>query len=121
MTALMKKSTLLAGAFLMLTAGTARASVENVLEANIPFPFMVHGKTFPAGRYIIGRDDTVPSVLLIEGERGKHTSTYVATMPAGRPDPNGKAPALSFTRDENTYRLSTVWESRVDGDRLLGH
>ena len=121
MTALMTKSMLLAGALLTLTASAARASGEDILEANVPFAFTVHGRTFPAGRYMIERDDTASSVLLIRGERGTRTSGYVETMTAAGRDSHAAMPALSFTRDEeNHYRLTTIWPAGEDGEQVTG-
>jgi hypothetical protein len=41
------------------------------------------------------------------------------TTPASGVGPAGDKPALTFTRDENAYRLSTIWESLTEG-RMLG-
>jgi hypothetical protein len=119
MTALMTKSMLLAGAFVVATAGVARAGVEDVLEVNVPFSFTVGGTTFPAGRYMIERDDMASAVLLIRGERGTPTAAFVTTMSVGH-GTEGAVPALTFTRDENHYRLSTIWPSGEDGEQVIG-
>jgi len=37
------------------------------------------------------------------------------TTPAAGKDPAGSAPALTFSRDENQYRLSSVWQSETEG------
>lgn len=39
----------------------------------------------------------------------------VITVPDGGRDPAGSVPALTFTRDENHYRLSAVWASGSQG------
>ena len=48
MRSLIKKAGILAAAFMVLATGPARAST---LEVKVPFPFVVHGQTFPAGEY----------------------------------------------------------------------
>ena len=39
----------------------------------------------------------------------------VMTIPADGHDPAGNKPALTFSRFENGYRLSTIWESASEG------
>jgi hypothetical protein len=112
---MMTKSMVLAGAFLLVAGAAANAAASNVVEVKVPFSFVVNGRSFPAGQYMVERDDMSPSVLLIRGEKGNHTATFVSTMAAGGPDPAGSAPALVFTHDENQYRLSSVWEAGGEG------
>jgi hypothetical protein len=121
MRSILARSTLGVAAFLLLVAGTASASASAVLEVKIPFPFVVRGQSFPAGHYTVQREDMTSSVLLIHGDRGNKTtaSTFVATMPAAGQDPAGHVPALLFTRVENQYRLSGVWESGSEGQTIV--
>jgi hypothetical protein len=111
----MRNAVLAAGAILLSAAGTAVASTSTVVKANVPFTFVVNGRTFPAGKYTIQRDDTSSSVLLIRGEKNDQPATFVATTPDGGHDPAGSQPALTFKRQENQYRLSSVWESGTEG------
>jgi hypothetical protein len=104
-------------ACLAATAGTARA--QDVIEAKVPFPFLVGGQSFPAGHYRIEREGTSASVLLIRGDKGITASTFVSTLPAGGRDPVGDRPVLTFKRHENQYRLSEVWESGSEGQELM--
>jgi hypothetical protein len=113
---MMRNAVLIAGAILVCAGGTARAaSTSNVLEANVPFPFVVNGQTMPAGKYIVQRDDTSSLVLLIHGEGNNHASAFVSTTPDSRHDPAGLQPTLTFKRHENQYRLASVWESGSEG------
>ena len=112
---MMRNAMLTAGAILLCAGGTARASMSEVLEANVPFPFVVNGQTMPAGRYMVQRDDTSSSILLIRGEGNNHALALVSTIPDGGHDPAGSQPALTFTRHENQYRLASVWESGSEG------
>ena len=57
MRSVLRRSTLLAVAFLVLAGAHANAADSNPLEVKVPFPFVVHGKTLPAGRYRVERAD----------------------------------------------------------------
>jgi hypothetical protein len=117
MWSVMKKAAPLAAAFLVCAAGSAGASP---IEVKVPFPFLVQGKTLPAGQYRVERNDTDPSVVLIRGEKGNKASMFVATLPAAGHDPVGEKPALTFTRHETQYRLTNIWESNSQGLEIAG-
>jgi hypothetical protein len=108
----MKKSALLAAAILVFAGGTASAAVVDV---KVPFPFVVKGKQFPAGEYSLRRDPMDSSVMFIHGEKGISAGMFVLTTPAAGQDPAGDKPAVTFTRYENQYRLSGIWESQGQG------
>jgi hypothetical protein len=59
----------LTAACLVLAAGSARAAT---LEVNVPFPFVVQGKTMPAGHYRLTDDD---GLLRLRGERARTPPT----------------------------------------------
>jgi hypothetical protein len=82
------------------------------MEIKVPFPFLVNGKTLPAGEY---RVDSEGGVVLFRGEKGTSATAFVVTTPAGGHDPVGDQPALSFTRYETQYRLADIWQSRSTG------
>lgn len=106
------KTLVLAAAFLTCAGGSARAAE---IDVKVPFPFVVHGRTLPAGEY---RLENEGSVLLIRGERGNKAGMFVMGMPAGGHDPSGEQPALTFKRDETAYRLTGVWESGSEGQEI---
>jgi hypothetical protein len=116
---IMRNALMAAGAMLVCAAGTARASTTSVLEANVPFPFVVNGENFPAGKYLIQRDDMLPSVVLVRGEKNNHAAAFVITMADGGHDPAGSRPALAFNRYENQYRLASIWESGSEGRDVI--
>ena len=104
-----KKSSVLVAVFLGMFAGSARAQDEIV--AKVPFPFVVRGVNFPAGRY-----DIIDDRGAIEIRGLNNTSAVFApTLPADGRDPVGDQPALVFTHQENDYFLTQVWESHDDG------
>jgi shikimate 5-dehydrogenase len=117
---MMRNAVLIAGAIVVCAGGTARASTSNVLEASVPFSFVVNGQTLPAGKYMVQRDDTSSSVLLIRGEGNNHASVFVSTTPDGGHDPAGSKPTLTFRQGENQYRLESVWESGSQGWDVSG-
>jgi hypothetical protein len=105
---------------LLCSAGTAEASTSTGLHAKVPFSFVVNGRTFPAGRYTIQREDIDRSVLLIRCDTDAHAAMFVSTIPDSGHDPAGSKPALSFRRYENQYRLTGVWQDNHDGWDLIG-
>ena len=117
MTKMLTRAVLGAAACLVATAGTAGAA--DLLEIKVPFEFVAHGQTFPAGQYTLERNDFAPSVFMIRGENGNTAGAFVATVPANGPHPAGNMPAVQFKRHENQYRLVSIWESATDGQRLV--
>jgi len=117
MRSIIRKSVMLAGVFLVAAGGSANAAVSNVVEARVPFPFVVNGQAFPAGKYMVARD---ASVVMIRGESGTPAAAIALTVPASGQDPAGTVPALTFRRYENQWRLSTIWESRSQGENVIG-
>ena len=116
MTSIFKGGIVLAGAILLGAADTAQADMEQVVKANVPFAFVVNGQTMPAGKYRIERDDLSPSLLLIRGDqKSNHAATFVLSIRDGGRDPSGATPVLTFKHVENTYQLTSVWDSQDDG------
>jgi hypothetical protein len=105
-----KKGGLLAIGSLLLVPGTARAATVDV---KIPFAFVVHGQTLPAGQYRI-QDHPGSDVVWISADKGK-TSLFVMATPAPGRDPSGNQASLTFTRHETQYRLADIWESGQRG------
>jgi hypothetical protein len=114
MQSILKKSAVLAAAFLIVGGTTARA--ESV-EVNVAFPFVVGGVTLPAGHYVVETEGT--SALLIRGEKGNRADKFVLAVPAVGHDPAGEKPVLTFTRHEKGYRLSGIWESATYGYTIV--
>ena len=103
------KSGLIAAALIVSAASAARA---DTLDVKVPFPFIVHGQTLPAGDY---RVETDGPVVLLRGEHGIKSNIIFTTMPAAGQDPAGDAPVLIFRRGETQYRLADIWESASKG------
>ena len=114
MVPILRGSAVLAAAFLVFNGVPARAAT---VEVNVAFPFVVHGQTLPAGRYLV--EDEGSTGVLIHGERGTHADMFVLTVRAPGKDPAGEKPALTFRRYETQYRLSNIWESSTDGRAIV--
>jgi hypothetical protein len=109
----------LIGALAAVLLSASVASAADVLQAKVPFPFVVNGHSFPAGQYTIERSGSSPSVFVIRGDNGTTArAAFVATRPAGNHAP-ADMPALQFKKSENEYKLSAVWESRSDGQTVI--
>jgi hypothetical protein len=119
MRAAFKKSLAFAVVSLGVCAGSAQAQTQEVI-VKVPFGFVVQGHSLPAGKYVVSRVSEDRSALVIRGEDvNKKSIAIFLTMPADGHDPAGDKPALTFSRFENGYRLSTVWESASDGQQML--
>lgn len=94
---------LAAAGFLGVFAGPAHA--QDVMTVNVPFSFVVHGRTLPAGRYEI---DTNGPVVSLQG-LNTEAAVFALATPAGGNDPKGDAPVMVFVPHEKTYRLAQVW------------
>jgi len=122
MRSLLRKSMLTAGALALVGGVAARADAqESLLRVKVPFQFVVHGKTLPAGEYLIERLDLSPNVLLIEGTKDVKEAAMVSTMTAAGHDPKGDTPVVTFTHHENEYQLQSVWESEGDGQTVISN
>jgi hypothetical protein len=115
MSSIKGSAAVLTAAFLVLAGHAAQAAT---VEATVPFPFVVHGKTLPAGRYLVQYDGT--GVVEIIGEGVTRVGMFAMTMPAAGHDPAGERPTLTFKKGETLYRLSSIWESGTDGRTITG-
>jgi hypothetical protein len=109
-----KTSAALAAAFVGLFVGSA--SAQETVVAKIPFPFVVRGEEFSAGRYNVSNEGGILTIRGMDNGAGM----FALTIPADGRDPAGDQPALVFTRYENEYRLSEIWESNAEGFALQG-
>ena len=119
MRSVVKTGLVFAGSVLVLAGAAARADASDTVRVRVPFDFVVRNQTLPAGQYLLQREDTNPSVLLIQKVSGPHASAFVITNGAAGQDPKGDKPCVTFTRVENQYRLTNVWESRTDGRTVM--
>jgi hypothetical protein len=89
-------------AFLGMVLTAATAVGQSVVMADIPFPFVVTGRTLPAGHYVLSLGDQIMSIT----NSNKHTSYVLPLdMTSLSPRSSGK---LVFHRYDNTYFLAQV-------------
>ena len=95
-------------AAILLGAGGVAQAGTPMLEATVPFPFVVNGHDLPAGKYILERDDDAPSVLVLRGEGHNHKDLFVEAVYDERRDHLTTQPTLTFERQADHYRLVQV-------------
>jgi len=88
-----------------LLFATASAYAQTALQANVPFNFIVAGKTLPAGEYTIRSLDTIQKVLVI---RGSDQSQMVMANSCASANPS-ETSKLVFHRYGDRYFLSQIW------------
>jgi hypothetical protein len=98
-----------------LTVGAVSAVRAESLDVKVPFPFIVHGRSMPAGDYRVDNDGPV---VFLRPEHGSGAVIFMGTTPARGHDPAGNTPALIFTRDGTRYRLDDIWQSAQRGEAV---
>lgn len=101
-----------------LTAAIAFAQLPGEpIRANIPFDFLVTGRTLPAGEYEISRLGDEPVQLLISNTRNRHEHATIETQ-----SEEGKVPGhgkLVFHRYGDSYFLHEIWTAGIETGREL--
>ena len=113
-----KKAYVILSMSIMAFALVAPLSAQSLrLTANIPFEFMVSGKTLPAGQYTVS-NESGSYVMLLQG--GEHRSG-VLTLSSHEESVQTNDPAgmtkLDFHKYGDRYFLSEV----IDGYRGVGY
>jgi hypothetical protein len=85
------------------------------LRLNIPFDFVVKGKTLPAGHYIVRRGNIDDSVWTIESGHG---SAIFLTNAVESPKV-AHGPSLVFLRAGDQYALLQIWDEGHAGRELM--
>ena len=109
MRSLIRTTGLAAAAFVLLAAGSARAAT---IEVQVPFPFLVQGRSLPAGQYRVTDE---AGLVQFRGEKGNTANVFFLAAPVTGHDPAGAKPARTFTRHATQYRLAEIWESGGTG------
>ena len=101
------KKQLLALLGLGLLFATASAYAQTAaLKANIPFNFVVTGKSLPAGEYTIQSLSTSERMLVIRGPEKSANMAMANACESARPSDKTK---LVFHRYGDRYFLSQIW------------
>ena len=112
----------LAGAILLIgiTAASAQVDPQSKITTNVPFSFVVDGKTYPAGTYSFARLDTNggdTSQLVMSGP--KDSQTILSTIPTVAAN-EAKDTHLVFEKVAGQYFLTQIWgKGDAEGARLI--
>ena len=114
----MKKQTLAIVATLSIVITltvTGLAGLNTTVKANIPFDFMVNGKTLPAGAYSV-EPGTNRNTLVI---RSKENRVAISAITMAANDKSAGKARLVFRRYGNRHFLTQVYDgSGGDGQEL---
>ena len=100
---------------LMVAALTGLANAQNVvIQAQVPFDFVVNGKTIPAGNCVVRKLDNRATVLSI-GNDDRHELVF----PIGDETPKtGNKTVLVFHRYGDRYFLAAIRRAGKEGYEL---
>ena len=103
---------------LLLTAVSVAAQSERTTIKNIPFDFIVGGKTLPAGDYTVepNRRDS-DKVWLVQSRDGGASALFT-TIPVRAYDTQEKT-SLVFNKYGDQYFLSQIWTAGGNSGREL--
>ena len=102
---------ILIGFCLPLVAQTHKLLLE------VPFNFVVAGKTMPAGRYEVKRvwyNDNVTWIV-----QGEQSGTRIVTTSIESPSVS-HSPSLVFIESDGRYALAQIWEGEHSGQAVPG-
>lgn len=112
----------LAGAILLIgiTAASAQVDPQSKITTNVPFSFVVDGKTYPAGTYSFARLDTNggdSSQLVMSGPKASQTILITIPTIAAK---EAKETHLVFEKVAGQYFLTQIWgKGDAEGARLI--
>lgn len=93
--------------------------LDHKVQADIPFDFIVAGKTFPAGNYTFTEDTSMLGTLVIRSLDGR-TSVAVHTRSVQENWIGADETKLVFNQYADQYFLAQVWSvGNVSGRELL--
>ena len=98
-----------------LTAGSALAQQRNAVAADVPFSFVLNGRSLPAGHYTITADPNSPEVLRIDD---RDDSVHIITMAMPASSERQTDNTVLFHKYGNQYFLSSI---RVSGSSMNCH
>ena len=106
--------------FAGITAANAQVDPQSKIKTNVPFSFIVDGKSYPAGTYSFGRLDTNggdSSQLVMYGP--KDTSVILDTVPTIAAT-EAKDTHLVFEKVAGQYFLTQIWgRGDAEGAKLV--
>ena len=119
---LAKRLTLTALTVVILGAGAfatnVRAQNAGVFEIQVPFDFVVKGRTYEAGKYRIGRlNEASPNMLVLKTATGK--TLVILQTQRGISGAPIKLSKLTFSRYGEMYFLDSIHASSESYERRL--
>ncbi|HYJ46648.1 MAG TPA: hypothetical protein VEV81_08540 [Pyrinomonadaceae bacterium] len=104
--------------FALLVAPSVSAAANATVVFQVPFDFIVAGKTLPAGRYVVVRSTLYSNEILslrgLDQDEGVYALTSTVQSNGAVSDSK-----LVFTRYEGQYFLAEFWTSGEESGRRL--
>jgi hypothetical protein len=102
----------------MLT-GAAKAQSAHSFEVEVPFPFILEDRTFPAGKYLVQRiDPAKPNVLMFKNADARIVR-LVLTHRVASESPSAVSTLVFMRRQEKLY-LFQIWTGGdKNGNQIL--
>lgn len=99
----------------LVVAGLLTSSAMAATTIKVPFSFKVGEKWFPAGYYVVDRDDS-GSFVSLTGKNTPQSATWV--LAPGSPAPTETKIALRFSQFGDTHVLQSVQYGALITSRL---
>jgi len=87
------------------------------VTATIPFEFVAHMKSLPAGEYAVSTISGLPGILAIRSQTTHESAVFFCVGVEG--SQSEQQPRLVFQRYGDQYYLSQVWTYSQQGNELL--
>lgn len=102
----------------VILTGAAKAQSSHSFEVEIPFPFILEDRTFPAGKYLVQRiDPAKPNVLMLKNADARIVR-LVLTHRVESESPSGVSTLIFMRRQEKLY-LFQIWTGgEKDGNQI---
>ncbi len=104
-----------AGCLLLLVAVWASGQAADRVRANIPFQFVVEGKTLPAGEYDFIRKTNEAYIQVAAVKKGPTVDVLVITRLSGDIHTTSRDAHVVFDKVGDTFYLSELWIAGTDG------
>src|SRR5882762_6642812 len=97
-----------------IAANSVDAQSKHRVVLDIPFDFVVMGRTLRAGRYAVERlDPTKPNVLMIKNADNRTMRVFL-TQRIGGDDPKSRTSTLVFRQHGRTYHAHGLAQAPAD-------
>jgi hypothetical protein len=104
--------------FVAVLSTTVSAQSVHLFEIEIPFEFVLHGQTLPAGKYALERiDPAKPNVVMLRNTN-RSVARLVLTQRIEKENPSAASYLVFLRREGKTY-LFQVWTSgNLNGNQV---